>query len=301
MKLQHILNKDLIFINSEVNDYDGLLKFLSEKFAPFANIKAPHIYKKLQEREKLSSTYMGRSTAMPHNRIKDFKNILIAFVKLKTPIPVIHNSRQEEIKYIFSLLISPSEEKTYLNILSSISTIVTRHSEFLEKVRSEDEFMEGITSLDISIGKYINAEYLMQDDYPFVRENDSIRSTVDLMKSFQITFLPVVDKSGMLKGYIDLVDLIHATFPGYVFDLIDFSFLTDFPALEKFWGNEDKLKVSDFMSPPENIVINQETKYPEILFLISKHKKENLIVTDLKQKLIGVISIKQILNKMIRP
>jgi PTS system nitrogen regulatory IIA component len=71
-------------------------------------------------RERLGSTGLGHSVAVPHGRIKGLKAPLAAFVRLADPIPF-ESPDGEPVKLLIFLLIPDQVTQQHLEILSEIA------------------------------------------------------------------------------------------------------------------------------------------------------------------------------------
>lgn len=71
-------------------------------------------------RERLGSTGLGHSVAVPHGRIKGLKAPLAAFVRLKDPIPF-ESPDGQPVKLLIFLLIPDHVTQQHLEILSEVA------------------------------------------------------------------------------------------------------------------------------------------------------------------------------------
>lgn len=300
MKFKSILNPDLIFINESFSDFDQILVFLSKKFSAATDMDQQFIYEKLVNREKLSSTFIGKNTALPHEKIDDFNNIIIAFIKLKSPISITAGDKTETLKYIFSVLATRKDPHLYLNVLQSISTFILNDLETFDTVETRDEFLNRLDALDLYVGKHLTAGSF-RHDHPTIHVSAYLSEAIDLMKEQQISFLPVVDSNEKYMGTLNMAEILKSCFPEYVMRFDDFSFLQEFEPLRRIWKHEFSLAVKDHLANPEHLVIPEKTSHIEILFLIAKYNNEHIVVVNDSEKVIGVIDCIDVLNKLLRP
>jgi len=300
MKLRSILNPDLIFINEALSDYDQILDFLSEKFAGVVQLDKDFIKEKLVNREKLSSTYLGQQTAFPHEKFDDFDNIIIAFIKLAAPITIDVNGTPQTLKYVFSALATRQSPQLYLNVLSTISTLILKNYELLDEVQSREDFLNKVDALNLYIGDFLNAGFFVHE-HPVINENQYLSEALDLMKEHQVSYLPVVDDNLRLVGTLDLSGLLKTCFPEYALRFDDFSFLEDFEPLKSIWKQEFTFKVKDHMDQPKHLIVPEDTSHIEVLFLFAKYRQSHVVVVNADEQVVGVISNNDVLNKLLRP
>jgi CBS domain containing-hemolysin-like protein/mannitol/fructose-specific phosphotransferase system IIA component (Ntr-type) len=79
----------------------------------------PHI----AEREHAGSSYVGRSLAIPHARLKNISQPLVVFARMKTPMAAPTAFSQDVIRYLFILLTPASAPRQHQILLSRIAGI----------------------------------------------------------------------------------------------------------------------------------------------------------------------------------
>ncbi len=300
MKLKSILNPDLVFINETLTDYDQVLKFLSEKFAGIVKLDHNFILEKLVNREKLSSTFLGKNTALPHEKFDDFDNIIIAFIKLADPITITVNDTPQILKYVFSVLATRDNPQLYLIVLQTISSLILNNYEILEESQNRDEFFKKIDQLNFYIGDFLNAGFFTHK-HPVINEEQLLSDAMDMMKEHQTAFLPVIDKNQKLSGTLEISDILVNCFPEYALRFDDFSFLDEFEPLQTIWKGEYSFKVIDHMRKPLYLIVHESTSYIEVLFLMAKYRQRYIVVVDTDEHVVGVITHNDVLNKLLRP
>jgi mannitol/fructose-specific phosphotransferase system IIA component (Ntr-type) len=113
------------------------------------------LYEKLIEREKLSSTAIGRGIAIPHCKMKGFRGPLLALAV--SPKGVRFKAPDGKPTHLFFLAVSPFEDPALnLQLLGSIAHLVRNASslpkrimavkdpeKILEIIREEEEKLKG--------------------------------------------------------------------------------------------------------------------------------------------------------------
>jgi CBS domain containing-hemolysin-like protein len=122
------------------------------------------------------------------------------------------------------------------------------------------------------------------------------------MKRHNIYFLPVYSaETGKICGVLDLIDLLKAGFPEYVFRLNNLSMLKEFQPLDYFWKHETTIPIGQYLRDYRPYIIKDSITYPEIFFMLVKGHRRHLLVVDEHDEMIGVINPHEIINKMLRP
>ncbi|MDC7218323.1 MAG: PTS sugar transporter subunit IIA [Spirochaetales bacterium] len=298
MPFKKYLSENALFMDRDFSNWEEALKFLSGEFERKAHLSRREALALLKQREEIGSTWVGYDTAIPHNHSPKIEGVHILLVRTNKPVELPDGNH---VRYIFSLLTSGNEGNTYLAILQEISQLMMNERKKLDDCKTPSELLNLINETCHLTGRTLNASDLAAP-WPIIDEQASIGKALDLMKQHGVYFLPVQSKkTGKLCGVLDLVDLLKAGFPDYVFSLSDLSLIQDFKPVKFFWSREEELKVGDFMRDYRPYVIRSESSYPELFFLMIKGNRRHLLVMNPGDKFKGVIRPTQIIDKMLRP
>mgnify|MGYP001194538310 CR=1 FL=1 len=300
MYLSKIFRNSLILLDMEFSDFDGILVHFSEKMEKETGINRNEILDRLRKREEVLSTYVGNNTSLPHGRFPDFDGLVAGYLRLKTPITVSHGSRDEELRHVICVVTGTKNEAHYLSFLSVTSQIISELPDFLTSVASAEAFIGKLGDLQHQKLHALTAGDLAVK-LPQVTRAQTIREIVDMMKKEQTTFHPVVDDQQKVCGVVSVTTLLKAGLPDYIMNLTDLSFIKEFKPLDKFWDSEDQLVIADYMENAGEYLVTASASYLEVLFLMCKHNKNNLVTVDADGRYAGVITQASILNKMLRP
>src|ERR1700759_4734205 len=87
MNIDNILAKDGVIPRLKVEDKKQALQALAERGEAATGASAADIYAALLQRERLSSTSLGRGIAIPHVKLPGVKVITCVFARLDRAIP----------------------------------------------------------------------------------------------------------------------------------------------------------------------------------------------------------------------
>lgn len=298
MQSHKYLSEDSVFLDMDFESLDEVLNFLSAEFARKTGLDQKYLYNSLAEREKLSSTWIGNATLLPHNHNPEVNGFYMIFIRCRKPFLL---ESGNEVHYIFSILTSGSQEQLYLSILQGIGGLIMNNSEDVDRCSSPAELFDLLNSSSYLMGEPLRAADLARD-WPRVVRTDTLSTALDKMKQHDVYFLPVFsEEDGSLCGVLDLVDLLKSGFPDYVFSLYNLSMIQDFQPVKYFWKNENHILISSYIRDYKPYVIYEDASYPEIFFMMIKGNRRHLMVLDKKDQPIGVIHPHEIINKMLRP
>lgn len=298
MQFHKYVSEDKIFLDRDFTSIGEVFEFLSDEFSKDLGLKREKILALLEEREKLSSTWIGHGTLLPHNHSPEIRGISIIFIRCGTPLVLDDGNK---VKYIFSILTSGKDQDLYLGLLQGIGKLIGKESAELDRCKSPAELIDILSNSSNSMGSTLTAGDLARY-WPRAKDTDSLSVAVDQMKRHNLYFLPVFsDRTGKICGVLDLLDLLKAGFPDYVFSLSSLSMIQDFHPIDYFWKNEANLKIGAYLRDHRPYLIQDTVTYPEIFFKMIKGNRRHLVVVDANNEMIGVIYPNEIINKMLRP
>ena len=134
MKLNEFIKRSSIFINLEIDSKKILFKEISLLVEKKIKVQASLIVEKLNEREKLGSTGVGKGAAIPHSEIQGIDKTNVIFVKLKNPIDFSAPDKKD-VDLVFVIIAPEDSPSEHLMILSSISGFLKRDKD-VKKLRS---------------------------------------------------------------------------------------------------------------------------------------------------------------------
>ena len=292
------LSRDCVFLDKDFSEWEEVLLFLAEQFERNKSLEKSKVLDLLKQREEIGSTWIGADTVLPHNHSPQIEGIHILFVRCRKPVLLPDGN---SIRYVISILTSGNEGNTYLAILQDIGKLMKEEAHHLDRCSSEDEILTVISESSHMTGMPLKASSLAKK-WPTVYEDETVGAALDLMKKHKVYLLPIISRrTDKLCGVLDLVDLLKAGFPDYVFSLSDLSLIQDFKPVKFFWSREDELKVSEFKRDFRPYIVRSDASYPEIFFLMIKGNRRHLLVMDPQDNLKGIIHPNQIIDKMLRP
>lgn len=298
MQFRKYVTEESIFLNRNFNSVQDVLEFLALQFSKSSGLTQEEALSLLEERERLSSTWLGNNTMMPHNHSPLVKGLSIIFIRCAAPLTL---ETGKEVKYIFSILTSGNEQDVYLRVLQGIGRLIRTRTDELDRCSTPLEMLNLIGESSEDMASPLTAGDLARY-WPRAKDSDTLSVAVDQMKRHGVYFLPVYHEgSGRICGVLDLVDLLKAGFPDYVFHLHNLSMLKDFQPVKYFWKNEGEAQIKEYLRDHRPYVIRDTVSYPEIFFMMIRGNRRHLLVVDEHDEMVGIIDPNEIINKMLRP
>ncbi|NME36868.1 PTS sugar transporter subunit IIA [Fusobacterium sp. FSA-380-WT-3A] len=307
MKLANYFDKELIFINVKGNTQEEVIKNMVEHIASKEDIvlnSKEEIKKAIIKRENEISTAIGMGVAVPHARIQNFNDFIVAVGLLETPIEVQVEGllEKDKVKVVFLVISDILKNKNMLKIMGGISKIALKKPEYLEKIKNaktEKEVIEAVEKADVEFGHKITADDVLSPDISPVKEDTTLEMVAKRLINEKISGIPVVDEKNNFLGEITEKELIEYGMPKYLSLMKDLDFLTVGEPFEEYLLKEETATIKELYRRKENLyVIDKKTPIMEICFIMVKKGITRIYVVE-NGKLYGVIRRYDIIKKVL--
>ncbi|MCD6162003.1 MAG: PTS sugar transporter subunit IIA [candidate division Zixibacteria bacterium] len=300
MKLSSIIDPDLIKIDMKASSKEDAIEQLAGLFCKkYPEKSKDEILKAVSEREKLSSTSMGRGVAFPHART-DIVNGLSVIIGV-IPDGLAIDAPDNKPLHVIVLLLTPRNiSKNYLQTLSGLAAF-SRLPETVPSVlnaKSPKELIEYIDRTNIMIKKVLTIGDVMTPDPITIKTDKTLKDVANVFFKHNLRCLPVVDNDNKLVGEITGTELLKYALPNYKSFIANVANLPEIESFEELLQKEHSAKVSNFMNPNPIIVdINAPVVEAAAMMLF---KKVEMVSVLAEGKLAGVITKTDIVSKIIR-
>lgn len=289
-----------IICQTELQTRDQVIMELLKKLAYNHGIgNVDEVYDQVIKREDEYSTIITDGFAMPHARLKEFENLEIAIATSKQGIKF--SDSDNGIVNIVILILTPVDQPSlYLQVLSSLSTIFINKDIISEisNIDTAEDIWTYFNRQNMHLPDYICAGDVMTPDPIYLRENDTLKHAIDLFVNRNLIDLPVVDKDGDLIGVVTAYELLKVCLPDYILWMDDLSPILNFEPFAHILQNEANTWLAEIMSQ-DYAVVSEDS--PAIMVAQEITKRNTRLAYVLRdKKLVGIITLQQFLNKVLR-
>ncbi len=298
MKLHNLLNEAWILLDRPIATKEEGISLLVKTFLaqkPFRRT-SKDLEALLSEREALGGTTFPTGIAVPHARLDELDDVIILILRPSHPLP----DPIAPIRLITLMLVSQGKPGRYLNALAGFLKLSQKAEVFeaLLAAPNVGEFLTILTDYDYSLEKITTVEEILPAESPSISPDATIHDLIDLFYKANASYAPVVDEDGHVVGEISLADVLQAAFPGDTSSWGNLKFLRSFEPLERLAEQEESIHVRDLMKPV-TFGCSPTTPVGEVTFEFLQKQRRHCPVVRGRQ-LVGVLSIMDILNKVIR-
>jgi PTS system nitrogen regulatory IIA component len=135
--IAQLLTPETILLDLDVASKKRVFEQVGLLFENLQGISRAQVFDSLFAREKLGSTGLGQSVAIPHGRIKGLKSAVAAFVRVKAPIPF-DAPDGKPVSQIVVLLVPEQATEEHLQLLSELAQLFS-DKQFRERLSTLTE------------------------------------------------------------------------------------------------------------------------------------------------------------------
>lgn len=137
----------------EISSKKRLLEVLAGLLASAQpSLNADELLVRLLERERLGSTGLGHGVALPHARVKDLRESIGAFVRLRHPVDF-EAIDEQPVDLAFAMLVPEAASEIHLQLLAQLADLFGEDS-FRDLLRQADASQAIFDLLMAGAGQY---------------------------------------------------------------------------------------------------------------------------------------------------
>lgn len=305
MKLSSYLNSKYIFINLEAKSIEEVINKVVERVSlanPKISENKKNVIDTIIKREMEIPTAIGSGIAIPHARLENFDDFIIAIATLKEPFEaqVGGSTKTDMIKLVVVIMSDVLKNKNILKTMGAISKLSLQNPEMLEKIKEAkhgNTIIELIEESKIEILHKITAEDVLSLEVQPVKLGTNLEEVAKRFIAESAAGLPVVSDDLTFLGEITEKELIEYGMPKYTNLLNDLNFLTIGEPFEEYLLNE-KTALIDEMYRKGVTIIDKEMPIMAICSLFVKKGLTRLYVVE-NNKYIGMVKRGDIIKKIL--
>ncbi len=300
MKLSTILPRELIFEELSAQTRPALYAEMLCRAQKL--IELPLEPSELRERLLLADaeqTNCFGSLLLPHVRLDNFSGLTVLIGATAEPLSI--DDCPDKARVVILSLIGNDSGDLYLKMVSSLARCVLAEADleaFVEAVK-QGKLAEHLDAKNIMLRTTITAEDLMTRPEASLRPDQTLAEALDIFHRESRGILPVVAEDGRLIGELKAIDIIKRFVPDYLFMLPSTGFIGNFEPFEQIFKDEESCKVSEFTTIPM-LVLKTDTPLIQFTIEFCRGTGHLFFVTDLQNRLVGEISVKNIIHRVLR-
>ena len=124
MKIRKAVQQDLIFFGLEAENAENAIAVASRELSRAAKLDATQVERALLERESLGSTSVGNGFAIPHCKLSNLDEIVVALARFDVGVEFGDTKNLVPVSFFFVVISPPDQPAEHLQVLSQIARIL---------------------------------------------------------------------------------------------------------------------------------------------------------------------------------
>jgi len=138
MKIRDAVRPELVFLGLKAQSTDDALSAMAHELSLAAGLDTALVDSALNEREKLGSTSVGNGFAIPHCKLSNLDEIVVALAGFDAGVDFCDSKNHEPVRFFFVVLSPPDQPADHLQVLSQIARILKNDDFRRELLESRD-------------------------------------------------------------------------------------------------------------------------------------------------------------------
>ena len=225
--LASLFSADDILCDAPQGDRDALLGAMLRRLGENHGLTGlAAIRDAVNERAAAGATVIGHGIAIPHARLE----------RLARPYIAVATSRRGVLfdetpaRLVFLILVPKNQPALYLQVLRSLSRLLQDEeaAEGVAAMGSPGEIMRFFERGGMVLPDYVCAADIMADPPVVLKDNDSLKTAIDLFVRLQLSEIPVTDGEDDMVGVVSADALLRVCLPDHLLWMRDLSSIIHF-------------------------------------------------------------------------
>lgn len=124
MKIRDAIRPDLTFLGLEAEDAEQAIGVMASEMSAVAKLEPAMVESALIERERLGSTSVGNGFAIPHCKLQNLDEIVVALARFDRGVGFGESRNHKPVSFFFVVLSPPDQPAEHLQVLSQIARVL---------------------------------------------------------------------------------------------------------------------------------------------------------------------------------
>lgn len=125
VRIPDLLEPVRVDLNCRISSKKRMLEHIASMLIRETDVDEQSVFRVLIEREKLGSTGVGHGVALPHARMEDIQDAILALAILNEPLDY-QAADHEDVRIVVGLLVPQNANDTHLQILAHLARLLSQ-------------------------------------------------------------------------------------------------------------------------------------------------------------------------------
>lgn len=287
-----------IICNIEAENSIELIEQLAERLCKTTpGLKKDKIVKAVVAREDIIPTVIAPGLAVPHARMADVKNMLVAVATSLDGVDF-NSPGMPPVKVAVLILTPKNDPGLHLQVLSALAKDFedTDNIERVAALEDSAAVLDYFTTGELKLPSFVRARDLMTRKYATLQESDTLNKVIETFAREKVKTIPVLDNEGDLRGVVSLEDILRFSLPEHLLWMNDLTSIYRFQPFADMLKSDNETKLADFMSE-DMVTVDIDIPAIQLAKLFIMHKIDQILVMD-NGKLAGLVNMKDFVLKL---
>ncbi len=297
LRLTSFFSPEDIICQIQASDKEEVIRSLLELLALNRGIgNVNKAFEAVLERERVDTTVLSDCLALPHARLDSVETLRIAVATSQKGI----DFGGRTVHIVILILVPKEKPSLYLQALASLGKMCQHQASFGEAARMDnpEDVWRFFDRGGVVLPPYVCARDIMSNNVIKLMDNDTLQKAIDLFIEHRLIDLPVVDRDGDLVGVVSARELMRVCLPDYILWMDDLSPILHFEPFANVLANESVTWLAEIMSQ-DYATVPEDAPAIQVAKEMTKKNTRQVFVLSGK-RLVGVVTLPQFLNKVLR-
>lgn len=145
ISITDLLDPERIDLDCSIPSKKRLMEHVATMLTRSTDIEQQAVFRVLIERERLGSTGIGNGVALPHGRLADIDEAVLALATLHDPLDY-QAPDQQQVQIVVGLLVPENANEFHLQLLARLAELLNEPQlrEHLLRTRDKDEAIQAL-------------------------------------------------------------------------------------------------------------------------------------------------------------
>lgn len=145
ISITNLLDPERIDLDCSIPSKKRLMEHVATMLTRSTDIDQQAVFRVLIERERLGSTGIGNGVALPHGRLEDIDEAVLALATLHDPLDY-QAPDQQQVQIIVGLLVPENANEFHLQLLARLAELLNEAQlrEQLLRTKDKDEVIQAL-------------------------------------------------------------------------------------------------------------------------------------------------------------
>lgn len=138
VRITDLMAPDRVDLDCRITSKKRLMEHIASMLARRTDVEEQAVFRVLIERERLGSTGVGDGVALPHGRMAEIDDAVLALATLSEPLDY-QSPDKQDVRIVVGLLVPENANEAHLQLLANLARLLSRADLREELLQANDK------------------------------------------------------------------------------------------------------------------------------------------------------------------